>query len=388
MAGVARRLLATVALTLAVQVPAAAQTETLALVATYADGRVTESPVGPDGRRAWTPLFPRVPEFRDPDGVLPVQALNTRVSRIADGVRVEVSVLRGRPSAEIEEAIGTFDVFPHQPATVEGLRRVGVLPVTYAVKPFAAPALHVPQASSRVEGLEVEGVEPMLDPVPAYRITVRNRTDSPVVSFAVNAYRAGADVLSGQQGEPDARPVISPGASYTFTLKLSGGRPAGQSFATVEPLGHIAVTAALWADGRIGGDAKRAATLAALHRGRLRALEAVLPWLRDAATAAPGEAVTTLRRVRDALAALPSAMDAAVVARTIVEVPALTRLGPADAGAIVATGANDAQRRLIADIDRVLASATPALAHTWLREAREACEAWHARLTAMFASTP
>lgn len=356
----------------------------LALVATYADGRITESPIGPDERRAWTPMFPRVAGWREPAGVLPVRALNTRVARVGTGLRVVVSVLRGRQTNETEEAIGTFDVLEHQPVTVEALRRVGLLPVTYSVKPFATPALETIPGSSRVDGLTVDGIEPLVDPVPAYRISVRNHTDVPLVSFAINSYRGGIDALSGQQGHPAALPIAAPGETYTFTLKLSGGRSGNQPFATVAPLDHVVVTGGLWADGHTSGDPKRAGMLAAIQRGRLRALDAV--GLAFDEILAPGDrgSIAAVRRLRATLAALPSAFDATAVAREILAAPSVAALRPTDAAATMAVGTENVRRQLLADIDRVVDSATPAQAQQWMREARAACDAWRTRLQALF----
>ena len=118
------------------------------------------------------------------------------------------------------------------------------MPVTLAVKPFAAPALDVPRMASHVEGIVIDGIEPVTDPVPAYRITIRNATDVPVVTVAFTGYAVGAPALSGQQGEPTAVPVVPPGATYTFRAGAAGTRGSGESFATATPLDEVILTGA------------------------------------------------------------------------------------------------------------------------------------------------
>lgn len=355
----------------------------LALVVTYADGRVTESVVGPSGRRAWTPMFPRVAGWRDPAGVLPVTALNLRATLAGEGIRVAISVLRG-PTREVEDAITTIEVDAAGPVVVDGLRRVGLLPVTFAVKPFATPALHIPGAASRVEILVIEGIEPVTDPVPAYRITIRNTTDIAVVTVAFNTYAAGVPNLSGQQGEPTALPVVPPGETFTFRLGVGGSRTTGQSFATATPLDDVILTGAVWADGRTAGVPQRVAPLLAVHRGRLAALTAATEMIQAEAIRRETDAVAALRRVRDAIAGLPSAADALALGTVLRLVPGLAPGDREGVAPAIAAGSQNVRQRLLADLDRVTPGITSVQARQWLDEALPACEAWLARLHALF----
>lgn len=343
----------------------------LALVTTYADGRVTESLVTPTGKRSWTPYFPRVAGWREPEGVLPVQGLDIRAKAEGDGIRVRVSVLRGL-AGEVEDYVTETFVTAGVPTVVEVLERVGVRPVTFSVKPFAAPALHTPLPSSLVEGLVVEGVEPFLEPAPGYRITVRNHTGTGVVTLAFDTTAGGRPALRGQQGDPSAEVVVAPNAAYTFPVHLRSGRETGAPMATATPLDEVTVTGAIWADGRVAGDSVRMAPLLGLHRGRLSAVQAVIDILTQYRT---GDPVARLRQVRTAIDALPVSGSATR--------PDGSRLPVAEDPA-VALGRQTVRRRLVADIDRVSPTITPAAAHQWLDEALAASEAWRDRLRALF----
>lgn len=353
----------------------------LSLVTTYADGRVTEQLVGPNGLRAWTPLYPRVDGWRDAPGVPAVTALKLAANADGGSLRVTVSVLRGR-AHEVEQPIAEAHVGLHDRVVIEDLRRVGLLPITLSVKPFAVPALHLPRMDSRVAGLVIEDVEPVVEPSPGYRITVRNRSDVPVTTLAFDAWAEGRPALAGQQGDPAAFPVVLPGATFTFRLDVGSARRKEQAFATATPLDDVVLTAAIWADGRLAGDPSRVAPLIALHRGRMAALPNVIAVLRT--SPAGGDALTTLRQARAQIAAIPIAADPRAVAAIIRRVPGMGPRASDGVAAAMAIGSQNVRQRLIDDIDRVLPDLTPAGARQWLDEALPACEAWLTRLQALF----
>lgn len=367
---------------LAAAQPAAAP---LALVTTYADGRVTESVVGPSGFRAWTPLYPRVADWHDAPGTLPVTALNLVAKAEGETLRVWVSVLRGA-ARELNDPIAEVVVGLDAPVVVADLWRVGLQPVTFSATRFAAPALHVPRLHSRVTGLSLESIEPVIEPTPGYLITVRNRTDVPVVTVAFDTLAGGRRALSGQQGDPSAVPIVSPGATFTFRLGTVSAPPSGRSYATAMPLDDVILSGAIWADGRLGGDVSRVGPLLALHRGRMAALRPIVDILR--ASRAEGDARAALDRARSAIAAVPIAADAMAVATVMQLVPGMSPYAADGVGPAVSIGSQNVRQRLLADLDRVRPQMTAAAARQWLDEALPACEAWLARLQALVPERP
>lgn len=353
----------------------------IALVATYADGRVTESLVGPNGLRAWTPMFPRLAGWQEPRNVLPVTALNVAAKVEGDRVLVWVSVLRG-PTREVNDSVAEVVVGIDDPVVVEDLRRVGLQPVTYSAKLFAAPALHVPRLMSRVVGLELETAEPSIEPTPGYQITVRNRTDVPLVTAAFSTFVGGQPALSGQQGDPAAVPLAAPGGTFTFRLGIRSARQTGRDVATAEPLDEVALVGAIWADGHLDGDLARVRPLLAVHRGRMEALQPVIAILRSARRGV--DPLSTLDEVRRAIAAIPTAASAMAVATVIRLVPSNSPNVADSVGPAVSVGSQNVRERLLADIDRVRPQLTAAEARRWLDDALPACEAWMTRLQALF----
>lgn len=363
--------------------PAAAQPEgrPLALVTTYADGRVTESLVPSTGFRAWTPMFPRVPGWKDPEGVLPITALNLAARADGEVLRVTVSVLRGKVRDVIETVAETV-VGVGTPVQVDALRSVGVMPVTLSATWFAVPALHVPRARSNVGDLEVETVEPVIEPKPGYLVTVRNRSDAALVTLAYSTYVNTRAAVSGQHGDPSVLPVAEPGGTVTFRIPIGSSLETGRGFATGTPLDDVLIAAAIWADGRLGGDTGRVAPLLAVHRGRLSALSRVIPILRAAGTT--GDPLATLDQVRSAIAALPIASEAMAVATVMRLVPGMSPFTAQDVQPAVSVGSQNVRTRLLEDIDRVRPHVTATQARQWIAEALPACDAWMRRLQALF----
>ena len=347
----------------------------LALVVTHADGRVTEAAVSTRLRRSWTPYLPRVPEWQDPPGVLPIRALDTRAVRDGDVVRVTISVLRGA-AMEVVEPVAAVALRLQESAVVDELRRVGLMPITLAVTPFAAPPLHAPEPSSSVDGIVVEGVEPLSHPVPAYRVTVRNLTDTAAVTLAVETFSQGRRGLRGQQGNPSAEPVVAAGGTFTFMLRPSGGG-GGQTYASAVPLDAVRITGAIWADGRRTGDPERLRDMVAVHAGRLAALDEIVGVVREAAARSASDPVGEARRVATAVAAIPTTPNALAIADAVRGAVDLD--GEAFSRAMAA-GSVDVRRRLTDDLDRVVNRMAPDEARQWLAEALAAIEAWQQRL--------
>lgn len=353
----------------------------LALVTTYADGRVTESLVPPTGFRAWTPMFPRVPDWRDPEGALPVTALNIVAKPDGDVLRVAVSVLRGKVR-EVLEPVAETVVGIGERVPVDALRRVGVMPVTLSATLYAVPALHVPRARSRVVDLDVESVEPVVDSKPGYLVTVRNRSGTALVTLAYSTFVGARVGVSGQQGDPSATPVAEPGGTFTFRVPVSGSLETGRGFATSEPVDEVMIAGAIWADGRLDGDTARVAPLLALHRGRLSALGRVLSILRSSSSA--GDPLAALDQIRAEVAALPIASDAMAVATVTRLVPDMSPLTAGEVAPAVSVGSQSVRARLLEDIDRLRPQLTRVQARQWLEEALPACEASMSRLQALF----
>ena len=190
------------------------------LVKTFADGRTIHTVVTTRKTGSWTPMFPRLKGWTPPSGQLPVSALGVSQVLTPQGVDLQVSVLRGVPHQQ-EDRVDSFTLTLHQRVSVEALREFGLEPVTFSLVPLDATTLLPPGVVNKTAGLAVENIEPLTDPDPRYRLTIRNLTQRSVVMFFVKAFASDRLAMSGRQGHQDGSPLITPGSTFEFYLRGS-----------------------------------------------------------------------------------------------------------------------------------------------------------------------
>ena len=295
--------------------PAAAQApvaeHALVLATTYGDGRTTHAVVTAKGRRAWTPLFLRVPGARPSRGELPVHALNYR-SVLQDGaVVIDVSVLRGE-AHEQEDHVAQVVVRPGEIVTVEELRAFGVSPVTFSTVPLPPSMLYPPQVLNRTAGLEVVDIEVMLDPSPTYRVVVRNVSSRAAVNFHVITHYAGRPSMSGYRGNPDSTPIIDVGGIYSFSWPPARITRSSSGEITVASHDLLEIAAVLWQDGEIEGNAGPMGPVLAMYQSRAWQLARAIEVLKAAQGRGTGDVRLLLRGQIQRLSTQP---DAALVKR-------------------------------------------------------------------------
>jgi len=184
-----------------------------ALLVTYADGLRTSIRVGA-GCGMWTPVFPRVASWTPPPDQLPVSAINFACARTPDGVRVAVSVLRGRPHQQ-EDPIATVVVTPTQPVVVDELRAVGVDAVTLSLGSVTRSAVPTPAVATASPLLEVVAISVTEAPRHMYQFLLRNRAPKAVRTLSIEADRNGRPALSTRRTGREGSPLIEIGTSPT-----------------------------------------------------------------------------------------------------------------------------------------------------------------------------
>jgi hypothetical protein len=264
------------------------------LSVSYADGRVASHIVSTRGGGSWTPYFPKVAEWRSDDG-LAVSAVNLRYALEEKGVRVRISLFLGTPQQK-EIDVATVLVARHELVVVEALSSYGVNPVKLSVTDVEAPTLYPPQVENKTAALHVESVEIVDAPRPGYRVTVRNYSSKPVLSFAVETANGAQRALSGRQGARDGTSVAA-GDTHTFTINSD------------RPYDSIRITGLMFEDGSIEGDASGVATTRLVHFGRRIQLSRVLELLKGSGQrfAGPADAIASLSSQVERLSVLPDA---------------------------------------------------------------------------------
>jgi len=351
------------------QAPAApdAAPATVALVETWADGRVNYELTGPRRASMWTPRFPRVAGHELPEGARPVYAVQVARVLVGQDIRVEISVLLG--SAEPPGVpVATVLVSPGSRVVVDQLTRFGVQPLTLSMVDVAPMTPFVPTVISVSPDIEIADVEVRSTPYPGYRITLRNIGDKAVSNVHLESYRGEEKALSALKRTDDGRPLMQPGATYTFSMNVTSGPGDLASGAwTPRPIDVIEFDSVRWADGTHHGTPPSAQleSLVESKAGRQLQLRRIVEALRQA-LGERGSGVELLDAATGRIGSLPDAepdqLEGAKVAMRTAKAAALADLArlshdhapPADAGAVV-----ERVRSMLARYEEWLARLTP-----------------------------
>jgi hypothetical protein len=256
--------IAKIAIAAALPLPAAGQSPpkdqavipaTVALVETWADGRINYELTSARRGTMWTPRFPRIQGYQPPEGAKPVFAVQFSRMLVGRDIRVEVSVLLGSATPP-GVPVATVLISPGSRVTVHELTKFGVQPVTLSMAAVAPMTPYLPTAVSVSPQIEIANVELLNAPYPGYRVTLRNLGTQAVSNVSIQSYRGDEKALGALKRTQDGRPMMQPGESYTFDINLTSG---GASDATIpgtwtpRPLDVIEIESVRWADGAHDG---------------------------------------------------------------------------------------------------------------------------------------
>jgi len=332
------------------QAPADPETvpATVALVETWTDGRVNYELTGPRRASMWTPRFPRVDGYQPPEGTKPVHAVQVARALVGQDIKVEISVLLG--SAEQPGVpVATVLISPGSRVVVDQLTRFGVQPLTLSMVDVAPMTPFVPTVISVSPDIEIADVEVRGAPYPGYRITLRNLGDRAVSNVHLESYRGEEKALSALKRSDDGRPLMQPGATYTFTMNLTSGPGDLTNGAwTPHPIDVIEFDSVRWADGTHHGTPPfpQTESLVESRAGRKLQLQRIVGALRQAlgeSGSGPELLAAATTRIRTLPDAEPDQLEAAQTAMRTAKAAALADLGrlardhapPADAGGVV-----------------------------------------------------
>jgi hypothetical protein len=341
---------------------------TVALVETWSDGRVNYELTGPRRASMWTPRFPRVAGYQSPEGATPVYAVQIARALVGQDIKVDVSVLLG--SAEPPGVpVATVLVSPGSRVVVDQLTRFGVEPLTLSMVVVAPMTPFVPTVISVSPDIAIAGVEVHHAPYPGYRITLRNVGDKAVSNVHVQSYRGDEKALSTLQRTDDGRPLMQPGATYTFRMNVTSGPGDLTNGAwTPRPIDVIELDSVRWADGTHHGASPfppEGQSLIESRAGRTLQLRRIVDALRQT-LAAPGSGPELLAAATNGIGSLPAAepdqLEAAKAAMRSTRAAALADLArlahdhapPADTVAVV-----DTLKAMLARYEASLARLTP-----------------------------
>jgi len=197
------------------------------------------------------------------------------------------------------------------------------------------------------------------------------------MTFEVKSYRENQLALSGRQGHPDGRPVIEPGATFSFLWPASGrGSATAEGWA---PSSHdvVEIAAVLWDDGTFEGDATGIASAVPVYLGRRVQLSRVIPMLKAAfdSTQDPRSTTMQLESQVESLSVIPD-RELRMEGKGRLTDMAID-LSDEHINGAIQTALRDIKTRVMADLRD--APREPASFRSWLTEVTGRYEAWLAR---------
>ena len=353
----------------------------LMLTVRYADGRLTQHAVGPTPGRVWTPLFPRLLGWTPPAGQTPIDAIQYSWNRTEGGVQVTVSVLRFKPNHQ-ETPVATVTVRADAAVPIDALRLFGAEAVQLSLSSAPRVTASLPLLTSAVAAIAVIGVELAPDGGPRYLVTVKNVATVDLRIFSLDVYRGGRLTLSGGRRGPEGRPIIDASATYAFDVPIS--MSTASNFTPVaQPADEIRITSALWTDGSVDGNVRKALETVAVDYGMFLQLTPVIDAYRRVTADAPADLRAAIEQLRATTAALSidPGDDAVTVARLRMRFPEL--VDAVNARSLVKTGMDVVRTTALKDVSALEEMARTAKADDVARALSQAAEryaAWRARL--------
>ena len=339
----------------------------VALVETWPDGRTTYELTNPRRASMWTSRFPQVDRYRLPDGGKPVFAVQFVRVLVGRDIKVDVSVLLGS-GAQPGVPVASVVITPGAHVVVNGLTKFGVRPVTLSMVDVGTMTPYLPTVVSVSSQIEIANVELLNAPYPGYRITLRNLGSKGVSNVHVQSYRGQEKALSALKRADDGRPMMQPGASYTFDMNLTSGGANGFTAPgtwTPQPIDLVEFDSVRWDDGTYDGNPPFPGADAIIEgeSGQRLQLRRVINALKRT-LAEPSSGLELVRSARANIDALtdaePDQLDAAKRAMR---------------------GTKGVVRGDLARFERDTSTAPTSVAREWLTSLLERYEAWLTRLS-------
>lgn len=272
-------------------------------------------PAASNFKGSWFARFRRVANYQQPQGSLPVRAVNIVSRKEADAVRVNLSVFVGVRFHDKEEQVATFLIRENEKIITNALTGFGV-------EPFEITAVRVPQSISetpsvvnRTESIVIVGIQENKTTLPSYKLSLRNASSKHVVALQIDVLVDGKAKLLSQPTGKEGQPLIKAGGD--FQTDVNGVKEAvigRYGYAPDSPRGQeILIGTAVFNDGTYEGDARIATdirTRMAAQRVQLTQIVRVLDNFKE-----PDEAkgATPLEALKQQITALKDDVEMAVI---------------------------------------------------------------------------
>lgn len=272
---------------------------------------------------AWFARFRRVHNWQQPEGTLPVRAVNIVSRKEGEAVRVNVSVFLGVKFHEKEEQVATYLVQENEKVTTNELARVGVEPFEITVVKVPQLVPEIPSIINRTESIVIEGIEPNNSTLPSYTLSLRNISSKNVVALQIDVLVDGKAKLLSQPSGKEGLPLIRAGGDFQTNVHAARevmmtrhgytpNSPRGQS---------LLIGTAVFEDGSYEGDAQMAAQMKARIMAQRLQLKQIVVILSNLTEIDELKENATLETLKQQVSTLKDDVDMAVVEGLLAEFP-------------------------------------------------------------------
>ena len=233
------------------------------------------------GSTHWLTVFPRLPHWKEPEGVLPILAVRFALRMDGGRANVRVTVHRGVKFYDVEEFVAEYSAAAGDSYVVKELEKFGVQPFAFSVVRRAEAAPPAVGARYLTSSLEVVSAEADQGDS-ALKLVLRNLSPKPVMALKLETRKGRMRLSTMWPLGKEGRPIIEPGGVGEVRLGYGGGaEKAGEGYAPNVPE-MVVVASALFADGSYEGELQAAAHAAAQYAGYRLQLKGVLELVRQA----------------------------------------------------------------------------------------------------------
>lgn len=310
-------------------------------------------------------------------GRLPIRGVKVEPQLNGEAVDVRVTLLRGEESYEEEELVHVYQLRLGEENTLTHLRRFGIEPFRVKVVDTVPTLPPIPDFQNFTKSIDIDRVRRLKKPLPAYRMTLRNLSDKPVVALKVEVTNRSGGDRSIYPQDFEGRSLMAAGGTTDVYLTVEVPMRNASTYTPGTATSNtINIRSVVFSDLSFEGEMQRACEFEAEMMGKRLWLKRIIPFMdQELARLNFADQLEAARQFKERVAALRFRFNESERNKVSSVLPDCPK--PAKAATYTAGGVN---LILIREVERFIEK-TPAPANfkSWLEEKRAHYAAWLAR---------
>lgn len=267
--------------------------------------------------------LPRIPSWREPEGVPPVHRIEVSHHRVGDYVFVRVSIGRGDKFRITSELVGEYKARLDESVVVNELTKFGFEPFRFKVVRRHRVELPEIGVANLTRSIKVMSAEAMDKEDVGVKVVLRNLSSKKVMGLELHILRGGRSVNILPTLGINGRALIEPGGEYKNFIGSGGsGEEVAGGYVPLMPE-TFKVASVLFADGSYEGEVVPAAWHAASLAGHRHQLIRVLGIIERALAAPDVHTPEAIARFKTQVSELNYEADPSVLEELVASYPGL-----------------------------------------------------------------